>query len=181
MFLCMRAAVAVDDSLIPGLVPHNTTPPPHLAEVYCLCTLTDGDQTEERRVGTLRVCSGFLVRWKGLCSPFWCDGVSHVLHCSEFLSEWSWIMSPPIFLICAHTIDTCKADAVFSLGPCCHQNYMPQCWTFLSSQMGAGGRGGSKQLLCKRQEQVNRWRKNRSGGRERGVGWNELEREVTSV
>lgn len=31
------------------------------------------------------------------------------------------IMNPSIFLICAHTTDTCKADVVFSLGPWCHQ------------------------------------------------------------
>lgn len=48
-----------------------------------LCTLTDGDQAGESRVGTLWARSGFQALWKDLSAPFRSDGVSHVLHCSQ--------------------------------------------------------------------------------------------------
>lgn len=143
-------------------------PPPRPAEAQCLCTLTDGDQTEERRVGTLRVRSGFLVRWKGLSRPFWCDGVSHVLRRSRFLSRWIWIMSAPIFPICTHTHNW------YTRGRCCvwfrfllpsklHATVLNL--SLVTNQgVGGGGSGLSEQLLCKRQEQVNSWRKKQKWG-----------------
>lgn len=98
MFMWMWATAAADDSLFPGCAPLCWGP--HL------CELTHRDQTGERRMGTLWVCSGFWALWKDLSSAFRPVGVSHVLQCSWVFVDGFWIISPSIFLICAHTADT---------------------------------------------------------------------------
>lgn len=155
----------------------NSRDGPPTAEAHCLCELTDRDQTAERRVGTLRTRSGFWALWKDLSRPFRSDGVSHVLCCSGF---FVWIMTSSIFLIYAHTTDTSKAEVVFGLVPWCLWKVHATVLNF--SLLTNKGKRGLKQLLWKKQETGEQvWKKNWSGDRERRVGWNELERGVTSV
>lgn len=65
----------------------------------------DRRRSEERRMGTLQVCSGFWALWKDLSRPFRSDGS---FPCFFFFCISVWIISPSIFLICAHTTDTFK-------------------------------------------------------------------------
>lgn len=139
MLMWMWAAAGADDSLIPELGP------PLLRLAVCVIW-----QTEIRLWRDEWKPSEYAqVSWHGekIC-PVHSDLMEFPIFCTAAG------FCRGIFVICAHTRDTCEADAVFSLGTLCHQSCMPQSWTFLSSL--TRWRGVPANYFGKGRRQVNR-------------------------
>ena len=162
MFMWMWAAAAADDSLIPELGPPCWGPP----FVWADRRRSDWGETSGNPPSTLRFLGTVkrFVQAIQIWRSFPCSALQ------RGICQSVWIMSPSIFLICAHTTDTPKTDVVFgsAMPPKLHATGLN--FSLVTNQ----GKRGSIQLLWKRQETGKQKKKEK-------WGWNELERGVTSV